>query len=53
MAIVFSFDTETHNDGKPYDRTIYWLGTTNCIGEDKRHSVEIYEQLDAQTSGLA
>jgi hypothetical protein len=51
--IVFEFDYETHVDGVPYERNIYWLGITECVGCDKDHAVEIYEQLDAQTAGLA
>jgi hypothetical protein len=51
--IIFELDTETHVEGKPYERTIYWLGTTECVGVDAEHTIEIYEQLDAQTCGLA
>ncbi len=50
--IEFKFDTETHVDGKPYNRTVYWLGTTDVTGEDAKHTPEIYEQLDAQSAGL-
>lgn len=45
--IVFKFDEENE------ERTFYWLGCTSCIGDDERHTVEIYEQLDAETCGLA
>lgn len=50
--ITFEFDTETHLDGVPYSRTLYWLGCTSCIDDDEQHTAEIYEQLDAQASGL-
>ncbi len=50
--IVFQFDTETHVNDKPYSRTLYWLGMTEVTNEDKKHTPEIYEQLDAQISGL-
>jgi hypothetical protein len=52
--IILEFDIETHNpDGTLKPRVMYWLGTTNVIGEDEEHTDEIYEQLDAQTADLA
>lgn len=51
--IVFKFDAETHCEGIPYSRILYWLGTIDIQGEDKKHTAEIYEQLDAQACGLA
>jgi hypothetical protein len=45
--IIFDFDAETGSN-----RTLFWLGCTNCDGEDKEHSDEIYEQLDAEICGL-
>lgn len=45
--IIFEFDTETYSDGVPYSRTLYWLGCTRITKEDKQHTNEIYEQLDA------
>ncbi len=50
--IVFTLEYETYDGNKQYERTIYWLSTTHCSGVDAKHSVEIYEQLDAQTTGL-
>ncbi len=50
--IIFEFDYETHLNGKPHKRKIWWLSTTSCIGKDEENSVEIYEQLDAEASGL-
>lgn len=52
--IIFEFDYETHNtDGSLKPRPKYWLSTTNIVGKDEEHTDEIYEQLDAQTAGLA
>lgn len=45
--IVFEFDTDLVNG-----IFTWFLGCTDCIGNDKQHSNEIYQQLDAQTSGL-
>lgn len=50
--IVFEFDTETHHENIRYERTIYWLGITSVTGKDKPNTVEIYEQIDAQVTGL-
>lgn len=51
--IVFEFYHETHEDGIKYERTVYHLGFTSCVNEDEKHVTEIFEQLDAQTAGLA
>ncbi len=50
--IVFQFDTETYVDNAKYERPLYWLCTTDVTGIDAVHKAEIYEQLDAQQSGL-
>jgi hypothetical protein len=46
--IEFEFSSENAEN-----RVAYWLGTTKCTREDAEHQTEIYEQLDAQTAGLA
>jgi hypothetical protein len=46
--VVFEFETQSV-DGAIH----YWIGTTKCTGEDEEHTNEIYDQLDAQTCGLA
>jgi len=54
MAIVFEFDIETHeSNGSLKSRPMYWLGCTNVKGDkDEEHSDEIYEQIDAEATGL-
>jgi len=45
--IYFTFDWEIG-----MNRNIDYLGSTEITGADRPHSDEIYEQLDAITSGL-
>lgn len=39
--IIFEFELDD----------VWYLGCTNCAGEDKEHSNEIYQQIDANTVG--
>jgi hypothetical protein len=47
--IVFDFMSDT----APSGRTIYIIGSISCLGVDKDHQEEIYEQLNAQEVGWA
>lgn len=42
--IIFEFDTDTGDSRQ----VIYWFGCTSITKEDKQHTDEIYEQLDAE-----
>ena len=45
--VVFEWDTDSV-DGA----VIFYIGSTSCTGEDEENANEIYQQLDAQASGL-
>ncbi len=47
--IIFEFDTEIVEG---CDRILYWVGNMHVEGSDAEHENEIYEQLDAEVSGL-
>ncbi len=43
--IIFEFDTDIICDS---GRITYWITCTSVTAEDKKHTEEIYEQLDAE-----
>ena len=47
--ITFEWTSDINETGE----TVWFIGVTDCTGDDRQHSDEIYQQLDAEVARLA